>query len=43
MSSRKAVEKALRRADKRDKKRKTQMKVSGSSVKTLSRIINRPR
>ncbi len=37
--SRKQLEKALRRANTRDKKRQTRMKVSGKSVFALARKV----
>lgn len=40
MSRRSEVQKALRRASSRDKKRQPRMKVSGKSVFTLSKLGN---
>lgn len=40
MSGRKAIESALRKAEKRDRKRKTKMRVSGKSVFKLGRLVN---
>lgn len=40
--SRKQLEKALRRADYRDKKRRTKMRVTGKGVFALNRQIRKP-
>jgi hypothetical protein len=40
MSTRKQIDRAVRRAEKRDRKRKTKMAVSGKSVFTLKRLMN---
>lgn len=41
MSGRKQIEKALRRAERRDGKRRTKMRVSGKSALKLSQLLNR--
>lgn len=41
MSTGKQIERALRRADKRDRKRRPQMKVTGKGVFALAKIIRR--
>ena len=42
MSSRQ-LQKAVRRAESRDRKRRPRMKVSGAGVKTLGRLVDRPK
>lgn len=41
MSSRQQVDRALRKAQTRDNKRRTKMKVSGAGVKTLHQLMGR--
>lgn len=43
MSTSKQIERAVRRADRRDKKRRPKMKVTGKSVFGLSRLLGRGR
>lgn len=43
MSNARKLEKALKRADYRDKKRRTKMKVSGKSVFKLAKLIDQPK
>lgn len=43
MSTGKQIERALLRAEKRDKKRQTGMKVTGKGVFELAKIIKRPK
>jgi hypothetical protein len=41
MSTRKQIERALKRAESRDRKRQPKMKVSGASVFALRKLINK--
>lgn len=41
MSTRKQLDRALRRADYRDRKHRTKMRVSGKSVFDLSRLMHK--
>lgn len=43
MSTRHKLERAIKKANYRDKKRSTKMSVSGKSVFTVARLVNQPK
>ncbi len=43
MSARRKLDQAIKKANYRDKKRHTKMKVSGKSVFTVARLVDRPK